>query len=74
MKIVNKLEEASIMKVYDYLEKNPEKNMGKIMDIIDKLDTKNTFEPARDFVREIVNDPGNIWYQYIVDLLKDIDK
>ena len=27
MKIVNKLEEASIMKIYDYLEKNPEKNM-----------------------------------------------
>ena len=74
MKIVNKLEEASIMKVYDYLEKNPEKNMSKIMDIVDKLDTKNTFEPARNFVREIVNDPDNIWYQYIVDLLKDTDK
>ena len=69
MKIVNKLEETSVMKVYDYLEKNPEKNMSKIMDIVDKLDTKNTFEPARDFFREIVNDPYNIWYQYIVDLL-----
>ena len=74
MKIVNKLEEASIMKVYDYLEKNPEKNMSKIMDIVDRLDTKNTFEPARNFVRTIVNDPENIWYQYIVNLLKDIDK
>lgn len=74
MKIVNKLEEASIMKVYDYLEKNPEKNMGKIMDIVDKLDTKNTFKPARDFVRTIANEPDNIWYQYIVNLLKDIDK
>ena len=74
MKIVNKLEEASLMKIYDYLEKNPEKNMSKIMDIVDKLDTKNTFEPARNFVRTIVNDPDNIWYHYIVDLLKDTDK
>lgn len=73
MNVSKKMKEKAITKIYDYLEDNPQKNMKNIMDVIDKIDVHHTFDKQRKFVREIVDDPQNVWYQYICDLLKNID-
>lgn len=74
MNLSQHLKENIINKLYDYLEHNPEKHMPQIMELVDRLDIHQTLQIQRDFVREIIQDPQNIWYQYICDILKSIDR
>lgn len=53
---------------------DPEKNLPKLLNWVDRLDTNNAMLPQRDFFRKILNDPDNIWYQFMLDLWKDIDE
>ncbi len=58
----------------NYMYKDPEKNMLKIIKIAKKV-TGNMF-PASTFTKpvEIISDKDNIWNKYLFDGLRDIDQ
>ena len=70
------LKKAGISTVYNYLEKDPEKNLPKLMEWYDRFagSGPDSFETQRDVVRNIVNDPNSNWYQLILRILKETDK
>ncbi len=67
------LKKAGISTVYNYIEKDPEKNLPKLMEWVDRFagNGPNSFEVQRNVCRKIVNDPSSNWYQLIVRLLKE---
>lgn len=56
----------------DYISSNPEKNLLKLLDWMESVANEGFASQAKA-MREALNDPDNIWYQYIMDLWNDID-
>jgi MoaA/NifB/PqqE/SkfB family radical SAM enzyme len=55
-----------------YLTKNPEKNVPRVMDWVDRLSGEN-FEKQRDAVRKVIGDPENCYHQMMFRALSDLD-
>ena len=55
---------AAINTALGYLEKDPENNAPKLMDMIDKLVPADWYKGQRDAIREAINEKGN-WFQLI---------
>ncbi|MGM9606079.1 MAG: radical SAM protein [Oscillospiraceae bacterium] len=74
--MLNSIKKAGISTVYNYLEKDPEKNLPKLMEWVDRFagDGPNSFPKQRAVIRNVVNNPESNWYQLIVRLLKETDK
>ena len=73
MDFKNRIIEDMLRKAYGYLEKDPDKNMPKLMDLVDKTMPENTFKNQRNFLRNILNDPDSNWYRLVKSLWTDID-
>lgn len=73
--LVNSLKKLGIEKVYEYIEKNPEDNLMKIMDWIDKLagEGEESFEGQRKVFREVISNKDSNWYKLIMRVLKETD-
>ena len=69
MKLTTKVKNAAIctaiQTALDYLEKDPEKNAPKIMDLVDKLTPAGWYESQRRLIRQAIEEKGN-WYQLIL--------
>ena len=59
--------------VLDYLDKDPDTNIPKLMKWWDKFDRDNFYEVQRNVIRKVVEDPDNVWYRYIKSFWTDID-
>lgn len=70
------LKRAGISTAYNYLEKDPEKNIMKLMDWVDRLagTGPNSFPTQRAAVRRVIENPESNWYQLIVRILKETDR
>ncbi|MGI6590682.1 MAG: radical SAM protein [Eggerthellaceae bacterium] len=68
-----KLERAGISRALDYVIKDPEQNVPKIMDIVDTLVPDNVMAPQRKMVRNAIDSKGN-WYRYILRLTTEMDE
>ena len=55
----------------NYLEKNPEENAMKVMDLVDKLSPKDWYVSQRNTVRNALESKGN-WYQLMLKIY-DLD-
>lgn len=80
MKVVDKVKNAAvttaITKALEYLEKDPEQNIPKVMDIVDKFAPAGWYESQRSAFRNAI-DAKNNWYQLILrvyDLDPDVRK
>lgn len=73
MSMKETIQVAAIKKAYDYLDRDPDTNLPKLMDLADKLDVSNSFAPHRAAIREAISDPDNNWYQLVRSLWDDID-
>jgi len=60
--------------VLDYLDKDPDTNIPKLMKWWDKFDRDNFYEVQRKVIREVVENPDNVWFRYIKSFWTDIDK
>lgn len=60
-------------KVLDYLGENPDKNLPKLMDWVDRFDVNDLFVSQRKIFRNILDEPDGNWYQLIKSLWTDID-
>ena len=75
MAIPNSMKKAAIKTALGYLEKDPEKNIHKLMDWVDKFagDGPNSFPRQRAAFRNVLADPENNMYKLIMNVLRDID-
>ena len=68
MGIVRTVKTAAITKAVstalNYLEKDPETNVSKVMDLVDKVTPKGWYAGQRKMIREAFESKGN-WYQMI---------
>lgn len=60
-------------KAMEYVSGNPEENLPKLLKWGDEFDRSGNWESQRKVFHSIIDDPKNIWYQYIMQLYKDID-
>lgn len=71
---MNALISSTGMKLaYAYLDSNPEKNIPKLMDWVDRFDRKNVMEKQRKAFRNVIDDKENNWYKLILSAWSDID-
>lgn len=69
-----KVKEFGINTALQYLEKDPEKNLGKLMDWVDRF-AGDSFDVQRGYIRKyIVDNPESNWHKMTVDLLNNVDR
>ena len=70
------LAKFGINTAYSYIEKDPEKNLGKLMDWVDKFagdDEETNFHKQRAVVRDVIDHPESNWYQFVMRLFNETD-
>ena len=73
MNIKEKAKGFVLEKAMSYVSGNPEENLPKLLSWADGFDKEDNWKSQRDVFRGIVNDPENNWYQYVMNLYRDID-
>jgi MoaA/NifB/PqqE/SkfB family radical SAM enzyme len=68
----NSIQAFGLRKAFEYIESNPEKNLGRLVEIIKKFDIGNTLKTQTDVVTKALQDKGNNWNQLFLKFLKDI--
>lgn len=73
--IPKSLSKLGMKTAYSYIEKDPEKNLPKLMAWVDRLagDGPDSFQEQRDAFRTVINDPSNNMYQLIMNIFRDVD-
>lgn len=75
MALGNTMKKVALRTAFDYIEKNPEENMPKLMDWVDRFagDGPESFPVQRAAVRKVIEDPENNMYQLVMRIMKDTD-
>lgn len=55
------------------MDKDPGKNLPRLLDWFDKFDRKDILKTQRETVRNVVMDKDNNWHQLVMSLWNDVD-
>ena len=66
------IKKFGLEQAFNYLYKDPEKNLSKIMDWADKF-SGGEFVSQRKAIREAIEDPNHPYHSYILHIVNDID-
>ena len=72
--IKNKAMEIAIKQAIQKIKEDPDKNLPKLLEIVEKVDKDNMWEQQYKFIEKVVKDPSNNWNHYIRNILEDIDE
>lgn len=72
MSVSTTIKKFGLEQAFNYLYKDPEKNLLKIMDWADKF-AGDEFESQRAMVREAMTDPKHPYYSFIRRIIYDVD-
>lgn len=72
MNVSTTIKKFGLEQAFNYLYKDPEKNLLKIMDWADKF-AGNGFESQRAMIREAITDPNHPYYSFIRRIIYDVD-
>lgn len=72
MQIPNTIKKFGIEQAAYYLTKNPEKNVPRVMDWVDRL-SGESFANQRRAVRAVIGDPENCYHEMMFRALSDLD-
>lgn len=72
MSVANTIKKLGLEQAFDYLYKDPEHNMLKLMDWADKF-AAGEFKPQRKAIREAMENPEHPYHDYILHIVRDID-
>ena len=72
MNAANTLKKLGIEHTFNYIYKDPDKNMSKLMDWADKF-SKGGFPSQRKTIREAIENPALLYYSYIRKIFTDVD-
>ena len=70
MKATDQIKRAALNKTIDYLLEDPERNVAKIMDMIDKVAPDDVFPTQRAAFHQAIDDESN-WHHLIMKILTD---
>lgn len=75
MALGNTMKKVALRSAFDYIEKNPEENIPKLMDWVDRFagEGPNSFPVQRAAVRKVIEDPSCSMYQLIMRITKHTD-
>ena len=74
MSIKTSVQAAGLRKVYDYIEKDPVNNLPKVGEFMDKYMPSGTaLDGQLAAVKEVLGNPDNNWYKYVLSIWTDID-
>ena len=75
MALGNTMKKVALRTAFDYIGKNPEENMPKLMDWVDRFagDGPESFPVQRAAVRKVIEDPENNMYQLVMRIMKNTD-
>ena len=72
MKLIDKAKQAAVesavTKALEYLEKDPETNIPKLMELVDKFTPQDWYKSQRDAIRNAIQDTDSNWYKLIMNL------
>ncbi|NLO83904.1 MAG: radical SAM protein [Clostridiales bacterium] len=71
--MVEHLKAYGVEKALNMTKTEPEKNIPKLMEWVDRMAPRNSMAKQRDAVREIIKDTENPWYKFLLSLWDDID-
>lgn len=66
------LRKFGIEKTFNYIYKNPDQHLPKLMDWADKF-AKGEFKSQRALIREVMENPNQPYYSYVRKLFTDVD-
>lgn len=72
MSVTATMKKLGIEKSFQYLYKDPEKNLPKLMDWADKF-SKGEFEAQRRAVRHAIENPDDPYHAFIRHMINDVD-
>ncbi len=73
MQLPNSMKKFGIEQAVNYITKDPEKNLPKLMDWVDKF-AHGEFVSQRNAIRTAINDPDHVYHKLIMHLVRDIDR
>ena len=74
MKITDRLKGFTMKQMYAYLDKDPDTNIPKMLDYLEKSDKDGQgITDQIENIRKAISDPENNWYRLIKSLWTDID-
>ena len=75
MGLTDGIKKALFTTAFNYIGKNPEENAPKLMSWVDKLagSGPDSFEPQRDAIRSVINDPNNNMHSLVMDMMTETD-
>lgn len=73
MSFSNSMKKFGAIKAYDYLDKDPDKNIPKLLNWAEKIVPKGDFSNQLAAFHRVIDQPDNNWYQLIRSLWTDID-
>lgn len=71
--MVENVKALAVKKALDFLDGDPDKNIPKLLEWVDKFDKDNRYLTQRNVFRDIIEDSDNNWYRLIKSLWTDID-
>ena len=72
MDVATTIKKFGLEQAFDYLYKDPEKNLRKLMDWADKF-SGGEFAPQRKAIREAITNPEHPYYSYVRRLVTEVD-
>lgn len=73
MTAIERLKREAAMKAYDFVDKDPERNIPKLINKFFELDDANAVAGMAAHIRDNFNDPDGNWHNFILSLWTDID-
>ena len=73
MNVKEKMEAFVLNKAMSYVSGNPEKNLPKLLSLIDHSPWGKDFASQSKIFHEVLENPETNWHQYIMGLWRDID-
>ena len=73
MRVPSRLRAFGVAKALDYLERDPEANLPRLMEWVDQYAGEKLSPPYRDLFHRVMADPDNNWRRLIRSMYTDID-
>lgn len=73
MSVGRELKKLGMKAAYHYLDRDPETNMPKLMEWVDKFVRDDVLTVQRDVFRKIIAEKDSNWYRLLASLWQDID-
>ncbi|WRK53798.1 hypothetical protein SD457_01290 [Coprobacillaceae bacterium CR2/5/TPMF4] len=72
MSVKTSIQKLGLEKIFDYVYRDPDKNLVRVIDWADKF-SSNEFESQRKIIREAITNPQHPYYSFIRRIINDVD-